>query len=130
MTLLLDTNVIVRHLTGEPAAQAARATRFLAEAPALILPDLVVAELIYVLESVYAVERQRVAQLVRAVIAFPTLQVADEAVLLRALELYEGYRLDFAEAYLVALAEATGAQGVASFDRAIDRVPTARRVEP
>lgn len=130
MTLLLDTNVVVRHLTGEPPGQAARATRFLADTPELLLPDLVVAELVYVLESVYAVERDRVAGLVRAVIAFRPVRVAEEEVLLRALEVYERHRLDFAEAYLVALAEAAGAEGVASFDRAIDRVPTVRRVEP
>jgi predicted nucleic acid-binding protein len=38
-------------------------------------------------------------------------------------------RLDFAEAYLVASAETTGLGVVASFDRAIDRVPTVRRIE-
>jgi hypothetical protein len=37
-------------------------------------------------------------------------------------------RLDFAEAYLVASAEATGV--AASFDRAIDRVETITRQEP
>jgi predicted nucleic acid-binding protein len=38
--------------------------------------------------------------------------------------------LDFAEAYLVAQAERSGVAVVASFDRAIDRVATVRRLEP
>jgi predicted nucleic acid-binding protein len=42
---------------------------------------------------------------------------------------YDGHRLDFADAYLVACAERTGVEEVASFDRAIDRVGTVRRVE-
>ena len=50
--------------------------------------------------------------------------------LLRALEVYEMNRLDFAEAYLVASAEASGVGAIASFDRTIDRVPTVSRVEP
>lgn len=41
----------------------------------------------------------------------------DPAALLRALEVYEGDRLDFAEAYLVAQAERSGVGVVASFDR-------------
>lgn len=49
--MLLDTNVVVRHLTGQPPDQARRATRFLREAEALDLPRLIVAELVYVLES-------------------------------------------------------------------------------
>ena len=47
-----------------------------------------------------------------------------------ALEIYEVDRLDFAEAYLVASAEATGIETIASFDRAIDKVATVRRLEP
>jgi predicted nucleic acid-binding protein len=54
----------------------------------------------------------------------------DAALLLRAIEVYEIDRLDFAEAYLVACAESTGVNRVASFDRSIDRVPTVERVEP
>jgi len=53
----------------------------------MILVDLVVAEVVYVLESVYAVERERVAELVRAIIAFPSVVALDEAFLLRTLEL-------------------------------------------
>lgn len=130
LSAFLDTNVLVRHLTGDPPGQARRATNFLAEAEELLLPDLIVAEVVYVLESFYEVERQRVAELTRAIIGFPAIVVVDEALLLRALEVYEVERLDFAEAYLVASAEASGVLAVASFDRAIDRLTTVRRVEP
>jgi hypothetical protein len=46
----------------------------------------------------------------------------------RSLNLLE--RLDFAEAYLVAQAEATGVGSVLSFDRSIDRISTVIRAEP
>lgn len=130
LSAFLDTNVLIRHLTGDPPAQARRATAFLGRADELLLPDLIVAEVVYVLESFYEVERQRVAELVRAIVGFPAVVVADEPLLLRALETYEVERLDFAEAYLVASAEASGVTTIASFDRAIDRLTTVRRVEP
>jgi len=94
------------------------------------MPDLIVTEVVYVLESFYEVERERVAELVRAIIAFPAIVVVDAPLLLRALEVYELNRLDFAEAYLVASAEASGVEAIASFDRAVDRVGTVRRIEP
>jgi hypothetical protein len=50
--------------------------------------------------------------------------------LLRAVEVYEIERIDFAEAYLVACAESTGVERVASFDRSLDRVHTVERVAP
>lgn len=130
MTAFLDTNVLIRHLTGDPPAQARRATTFLQRAEELLLPDLIVAEVVYVLESFYEVERARVAELVRAIIGYPAILVVDEPLLLRALEVYELERLDFADAYLAAGAEASGVGAIASFDRAIDRVATIRRVEP
>jgi predicted nucleic acid-binding protein len=130
VSAFVDTNVLIRHLTGDPPGQAAKATRLLSQAGRLLLPDLIVAEVVYVLESFYEVPRPRVAELVRAIIAFPAIEVADEPVLLRALEVYEVHRLDFADAYLVAEAEISGVNAVASFDKGIERVPTVRRVEP
>ena len=130
MSAFLDTNVLIRHLTGDPPGQARRATAYLRRAKELLLPDLIVAEVVYVLESFYEVKRQRVAELARAIVGFPAVVVADEPLLLRALEVYEVERLDFADAYLVASAEASGVGTIASFDREIDRVTTVRRVEP
>jgi predicted nucleic acid-binding protein len=130
LSAFLDTNVLIRHLTGDPPGQARRATAFLERADELLLPDLIVAEVIYVLESFYEVERRRVAELVRAIVGFPAVVVVDEPLLLRALEVYEVERLDFAEAYLVASAEASGVGAIASFDRTIDRLSTVRRIEP
>jgi hypothetical protein len=47
-----------------------------------------------------------------------------------ALEVYGVDRLDFAEACLVARAEATGINEVLSFDRSIDKIQTVTRREP
>jgi predicted nucleic-acid-binding protein len=85
---------------------------------------------VYVLESVYSVERARVAELLHAILAFPAIRAVDHELLLRALEVYEVDRLHFAEAYLIAFAEVTGVATIASFDRAIDRVAGTDRVEP
>jgi predicted nucleic acid-binding protein len=130
LSAFVDSNILVRHLTGDPPDQARRATAFLQAGQNLVLVDLVVAEVVYVLESVYEVERERVAELLRAVIGFPAVLVSDEALLFRTLELYEQYRIQFAESYLAACAELSGAGTVASFDRTIDRVPTVQRLEP
>ena len=130
MTAFVDTNVLIRHLTGDPPDLAARATAFLAAADELLLPDLIVAETVYVLESFYEVPADEVARMVRSVVAYPPIRTLDPALLLRSLEVYETHRIDFAEAYLVASAEASGIADIISFDRSIDRVTTAHRIEP
>ena len=130
MSAFVDTNILVRHLTGDPPAMAARATAYLESAPELLLTDLVVAETVYVLESFYGAPREQIAIAVRALLAFEAIVVVDAALLLRAIEVYETIRLDFAEAYLVACAESTGINEIASFDRSIDRIETVVRTEP
>ncbi len=126
----MDTNVLVRHLTGDPADLAARATAYLGSAQELLLTDLVAAETVYVLESFYEAPRDEVATALRSLVAFDSLVCVDPALLLRAIEVYETDRIDFAEAYLVACAESTGVGKVASFDRSIDRAGTIERIEP
>ena len=86
--------------------------------------------MVYVLESFYEVPRMEIAEMARSLLALPSIVAGDHDVLLRALEIYEDVRLDFAEAYLVALAEFSDVKRVASFDRSIDRVKSIQRIEP
>jgi predicted nucleic acid-binding protein len=130
VSAFVDTNILIRHLTGDPPQMAARATAYLGAEDDLYLTDIVVAETIYVLESFYEVPRPRVADAIRSLLALVSMIVVDRGLLLRAVELYETARLDFAEAYLVACAESTGIFRVASFEKTIDRVGTVIRVEP
>jgi len=130
VTAFIDTNVLIRHLTGDPPDLGARATSFLATANELLLTDLIVAETVYVLESFYEVAREDVARMVRSIVAFRPIRTSDPALLLRSLEVYEIHRIDYAEAYLVACAERAGVARIASFDRGIDRVQTVARIEP
>jgi predicted nucleic-acid-binding protein len=130
VSAFVDTNILVRHLTADPPEVAARATAFLADATELYLADSIVAETIYVLESFYEAPRDQIATVMRSLLSMRPVVTVDPAMLLRAIEVYEVDRLDFAEAYLVACAESTGVGRVASFDQSIGRVNTVERLEP
>ena len=130
MRAFVDTNVLVRHLTGDPPAQARRATALLAGRHTLILTDLVLAELVYVLESFYERPRNEVARVCGSLLGLPSIVAVDDLLLLRSLELYEEHRIGFADAYLAAGAELSGVGAVASFDRRLDRIGSIRRREP
>lgn len=109
---------------------AEAATEYLRTEVELLLTDVVAAETVYVLESFYEAPRDQVAQALRSLIAFGSVFCVDPSLLLRAVEVYETERIDFAEAYLVACAESTGIARVASFDRSLDRVASVERIEP
>ncbi|MGH9303542.1 MAG: PIN domain-containing protein [Acidimicrobiales bacterium] len=130
MTAYVDTNILVRHLTGDPPEMAARAMAYLRAEPELLLADVVAAETVYVLESFYEAPHGLVAQALRSLVGFESIVCVDPALLLRTIEVYETDRLDFAEAYLVACAESTGVGKIVSFDRTFGRVHSVERIEP
>ena len=130
MSAFVDTNVLVRHLTGDPPEMATRATKYLRNEEELLVVDLVIAETVYVLESFYEAPRPTIAEAIRSLLAMESVVVVDAPLLLRAIDVYENDRIDYAEAYLVACAETTGTTRIASFDRSIDRVASVQRIEP
>ena len=130
MSSFVDTNVLARHLVGDPPDMAGRATAFLGSEKNLYLADLIVAETVYVLESFYEIDRSRICGAIRSLLAMESVRVIDVPLLLRTVALYEDEQLDFADAYLVACAETTGIGRVASFDNAISRISTVARIEP
>lgn len=83
MSDFVDTNILVRHLTGDLPEMARRATAYLNAGIELLLTDLVVAETVYVLESFYEVPRRQVAETARSLLSFESIVCVDVALLRR-----------------------------------------------
>lgn len=119
--VLLDTNVILRLLQADEPAQHKRAKRLFEEAAEgsvrLIVPSLVVAELGWVLGGFYKMDRSYVAAALKALCHTPNVVVIEAGVILRALEIFVSHKVDFVDAYLVALAEEARIKRLATFDR-------------
>lgn len=132
--LFCDTNVLIRLLTDDPLAQAQAAEATLDAAGTgqvmVILTDVVIAELAYVLTSVYELRHHQAADRIRAVVDLPGVHVADPEVVRAALTLWSVRKIDFADAYLAALAASTADAGVLSFDRDFDDVEDVIRIDP
>lgn len=124
---LVDTNVILRFLTGEPENQAARAKKLFAANEsgelALRVVPLVVAEVVFVLSGkVYGYGRSEVTSALIPFLQSPTLDVEQRDVLLLALELYRDHSIDYVDAFLAAEARLAG-HTLASFDADFKTVP-------
>jgi predicted nucleic-acid-binding protein len=130
VSTLLDTNVIIRHLTQDPPELGQAATHYLATAKKLVLTDVIAAEMVYVLQSFYRAPRSTIATALRSLLAMDAVSTEREQVLLRAVDLFELDNMDFADAYLVAWAEAHGIKQIASFDKGLGKAKTIRRVDP
>lgn len=130
VTVFLDADILIRYLTQDPPTMGKAASAFLAQSDSRHLPDMTLAETICVLQSACQVPRPQVAALARVPVSSRNIVTDDPALLVRTIDVYEHYRLSFADAYLVALAEAVQGSSIVSFDKGIGKVETIVRVEP
>ena len=133
-TLRVDANVILRFLTDEPRALADRAASLFravdAGECAVILEDVVLAEVVWTLASFYAMAKQEIADALLRLLGSDGIRSIDKETLQLALVLFHEKNLDFADALLAARARHMGDAALYSFDRDFDRVPGLTRYVP
>jgi predicted nucleic-acid-binding protein len=120
MTQFLDANVLLRYLTRDPLAQALQAAELIHSDVELTLAVHILAEVAYVLTTVYRRERHAVVDVLIELLQrenISLLGVSTETGI-EALEFCRpSGRVNFADALLWALARSTSPSRVWSFDR-------------
>ena len=119
--VLLDTNVILRFVLGDDQAHQEQAKRLFQQAVdgevRLLLPTLVLAQVVWTLESFYQASRKYITNVLHALLVTPGVISLEPRVIQRCVEIYSAYHVEVVDAYLVALAEETRTPTVATFDR-------------
>lgn len=115
----LDTNVLLRFLTGDPPEQFRRAQRLMRRAAdgevLLHVTHVVLAEAVWVLGSFYGHERDAIAETLRSFILADGVSVEQPDTALEALRVMAESKVAFVDAYVAATARRNAAP-VASFD--------------
>lgn len=121
----LDTNVVVRFLTKEPAPLAQRANRLLAKAQAgeitLRVTPIIVAEMVWVLRTVYGREPGEIAAGLSALLRADGIAADQRDTLLEALDLMLAEHVAFPDAY-VAVSARQADEPVCTFDADFKRL--------
>jgi predicted nucleic acid-binding protein len=116
--LALDTNVIVRYLTGDDAEQFARANALIRQEDVYVCTT-VLLETEWVLRRAYRFSGERVIAAVTAFAGLPRVTLEDPSAAARALE-WTRNGMDFADA--LHLAHARGCEAFISFDQGFARM--------
>jgi predicted nucleic acid-binding protein len=135
-TPFIDTDVIIRLLTGDdPAKQAAAATlltRVEQGELTVAAPDTVIADAVFVLSSkrLYNIPRAQIAAMLTPLVRLSRFRVQNRRSLLAALAIYGMTNLDFRDALIVAAMQSSESRTLYSYDQGFDRIATIQRQEP
>ena len=117
----IDTNVLVRYIAQDDRTQSSRATSLIEKECSVAAPGfvglVVLAEVVWVSESLYGAAREDVSDIVRRLLSIKQLAVQDAETAWKALRLFESSKADFADCLIACSAIAAGCEGVVTFDR-------------
>lgn len=123
----VDTNVLVRLLARDDAKQVAAAEAFVAGGA--WISHLVLAEAIWVLDSVYEVKPEQVAAGIAMLLDHDDLVVQDADVVKSALEQFrKRSKLGFSDCLILAVAAHAGHVPLGTFDRELAKLPGAQKL--
>ena len=131
----LDTNVLIRYLTGDDPEKAKASFALLLRVErgeeVVVTSDIVMAETVYVLQSrTYGIPRERIRELVEPLINLRGLRLPRKGLYARAFAVYCQQRISFADAFNAAYMESRGLSEVYSYDTDFDAIDGIVRVEP
>jgi len=119
--IFADTNLFLRYLTDDVPDQAEAFEKLLQKAIQgelrLVTNVMVIAELVWTLESYYRLPRQDIQDKVLAMLNTPGLEVFEEELILPAIIWYQEKNVDFIDAYNAAWLVDNGLETVCTFDR-------------
>ena len=132
----VDTNIFLRYLTRDDPDKAQACFELFKRAEAnqitLTVTETVVAEVVYVLSSkrTYNLPRDQIRARLYPLLTLQGLRLSQRQTVLRALDLYVAYEIDFEDALIVAHMQRQAIRDVYSYDHDFDQVPGVNRQEP
>ncbi|MCR4319062.1 MAG: type II toxin-antitoxin system VapC family toxin [Candidatus Brocadiaceae bacterium] len=119
--VVIDTNLLVRYLINDDQKKADAVDNLLDKAikgeVRIIIPSVVIAELVWVLESFYQLKADAILELVEAIVNTSGLDVTDKSTVISALRLYKNRNIDFIDAWIIEFAKERGIKTIYTFDK-------------
>ncbi len=119
--VVIDTNLLVRYLTDDEPQKAKAVDALLNSAGKgeikILIPSIVIAELVWVLESFYKMTADDITGLVEAILNTPGVDTQDKSVIKASLKLYRSKKIDLIDAWIIEFAKFKGANRIYTFDK-------------
>jgi len=126
----LDTNVVLRILTGDDETQLRTVRKMLAsrkgKAGAFFVNQVVLAECAWALKSAYRLDRDEIARGLDGLLETPAFAIEEPRVVAVALKHYKESAADFSDCLIAAKNSASGCLHTATFDKKMRALPAVK----
>lgn len=129
MARLIDANLIIRYITQDDQEKALAVKKLLQKDKQLIIPDMVVAEIIWTLVSFYYTPKEEAVEKILSLLAMDNIE-ANKELLNKSLNIFQKNNIDYIDAYLAAFCEEGNLEGIYSYDHDFDKIKGIARKEP
>ncbi len=130
----LDTNIFLRILTSDDPEKSAACQnlirRGINKELRLRASAVVIAEIVWTLESFYGCSPREIREKVEMILNTPNLKIENQDLIAEAIALYEDKSIDFIDCYNAVYARENGMDALYSYDEDFDKVPWITRTEP
>ncbi len=130
----VDTNVFLRFLVNDDPEKADACEMLFRRAitgeESLFTTDMVMAEIVWVLESYYELRKSDVREKLEKILNTQNLDCPNREIIINALAAYEEKNIDYIDAYNAFILKMKGIDEVYSYDRHYDRIKWMKRIEP
>ena len=121
-----DTNIFIRFFADDMPEQTKISKKILKglleDKYELYVCNLVFAEIVYVLESYYKLDKKDILDKMFAILKFKNLVVENKSIIVEALEIYNDKNIDFTDAYMACHARKAGCNRLFSFDKDFTKI--------
>ncbi len=133
-TVFVDTNIFLRYLTADDPVKYEKCRELFKRAVngkvSLLTSEMVIAELVWTLQSFYKVPKEEVIEKISIVVSTPNLTIPNSNIIAEALVIYGRKNIDYIDAYNSAFMKQHNTSDIYSYDNDFDAMGGVKRIEP
>lgn len=130
----VDANVLIRYFAEDDKNKTDRCEALLEKVVKkeidLYIMDIVIAEVVWVLESLYQFDRLKIRECLMRVLNTPCINFQNKSVISEAITFYADKNVDFIDAYQAAFMKDSKIKTIFSYDADFDKLSDIKREEP
>ena len=134
MSVFLDTNILIYHLTDVDKAKNERCTLLLERAERnemeLVATEFVIAEVVWFMQYRLSLGREQIRDVLGPILRMPGLRLPNKQLWPTIFDVYCEKRVDFIDAYNAVAMKRAGVTQIYSYDRDFDKIEGIERLTP